>query len=81
MTEERFVRIICISLKVLAWFLLISGIFASIAVSTVLVPMLLLNRWSGAVVLFLFILIFLFINLVIKMAEMVLKIKKKVEAK
>lgn len=80
MTEARFIRILCISLKVLAWLLLIFGIFASIASSTALVPVFLMNRWSGVVILVLFILVFLFINLVVKIADMVLKIKKKVGA-
>ena len=80
MTEARFIRILCISLKALAWLLLIFGIFVSIASSTALVPLLLMNRWSGVVILVLFILVFLFINLVVKIADMVLKIKKKVGA-
>lgn len=77
MKEARFVRIICVSLKIVSWMLLAFGIFASLAYSMVLAPLLLTSRWSAVVLLFFFILIFLFVNLIVKIAEMLLGIKEK----
>jgi len=78
MTEERYLKIICISLKILAWFLLIFGIVFSISIAAVLTPFIFTTRWLGVVVLLSFILVFLFINLLIKIAEIAFAIKKKV---
>jgi membrane protein YdbS with pleckstrin-like domain len=77
MTEEKFLKVICVSLKTLAWILLIFGILFSAAVSVAIMPVAFLTRWSGAVVLFFFILVFLVINLLIKIAQMSWEIKKK----
>ena len=78
--EEKFIGILCLSLKILAWFLLLFGIVSSFAIAAVIAPLMFLNRWSGVVVLFFFILVFLLINLVIKIAEIILRIKNKVAA-
>lgn len=80
MSEEKFVRITCVSLRVLAWILLIFGIISSFVASTALSTALLLNPWSGVAVLVFFILVFLLINLITKIAEITLKIKTKVGA-
>ena len=78
MNEEKFVLIICRIMKVLAWFVLIFGIIASIVASAALAPILMISRWSGVVMLVCFILVFLSMVLVTKIAEILIKIKQKV---
>jgi hypothetical protein len=78
--EETFVKILCIALKFLAWLLLILGIISSFALATAFTPLFFLTRWAGVFLLSFFILVFLSIYLIVKIAQMIVKIKKKVEA-
>ena len=80
MSEDRYVKILCISLKAVAWILLVFGIYVSLVSSAVLSTVFLLNRWTGVAVLAFFAMMFLFLNLVVKIAHMALAIKKKTEA-
>lgn len=79
-SEELYIKIICISLKVLAWFLLIFGLLTTLATSSAVSSLFFLSGWIGVAFLVYFIGIFLVINLAIKIAEIVLRIKTKLDA-
>lgn len=71
-------NILCWGLKICSWVLLVYGMFVSFSIALAFAPVMLMNYWSGVVVLFVFIAAFLFINLAVKTARMIFEIKKKV---
>jgi hypothetical protein len=76
-TEEKYIKFVCVLLKAFAWAMLLFGIAATLAFSAVLLPLALINRWAGVVLLAFFLAVFLCVNLQIKIARMLVEIKKK----
>jgi len=69
--------VLCTGLKMCAWLLLIAGMFLSFAVAGAIAPLLLVSRWSGVIILAVFIMVFLFMHVVAHTARMVFEIKTK----